>query len=288
VETLMERLTTTEAAVAAGVSIPQINRIIDEKILPEGLYSTSPIRTFRTDACLMIAFYFETAEWLTASARLETIRNAMAHCSTWDQWKDCTVGEHFLTVHFSDLWRAVDGRLRRLSEARRMVAEDPEILSGTPVIRGTRVGETCRDLLQNSDRPCVFMAIRKLCRVVKNQNREAVAGGESFSRGCKVAGQNIGFTDPIVAKEAIGSLGIRPVLTCPWGRGSHSARQLLQQLSRSLAVAEILELASHHFIFYPLTRPEIRRRFPAFLALNQSALPHARYLDMHLGLSVST
>jgi uncharacterized protein (DUF433 family) len=139
VETLMERLTTTEAAVAAGVSIPQINRIIDEKILPEGLYSTSPIRTFRTDACLMIAFYFETAEWLTASARLETIRNAMAHCSTWDQWKDCTVGEHFLTVHFSDLWRAVDGRLRRLSEARRMVAEDPEILSGTPVIRGTRV-----------------------------------------------------------------------------------------------------------------------------------------------------
>ena len=31
----MERLTTSEAAVAAGVSIPQIHRIIDEKILPE-------------------------------------------------------------------------------------------------------------------------------------------------------------------------------------------------------------------------------------------------------------
>ena len=53
----------------------------------------------------------------------------------------------------------------------------------------------------------------------ENQNREAAAGGESFSRGCEVAGENIGFADTIVGKEAIGSLGIRPVLTCPWGRG---------------------------------------------------------------------
>ena len=44
-EALIERLTTTEAAVAAGVSVPQINRIIDEKILPEDLYSTSPTRS---------------------------------------------------------------------------------------------------------------------------------------------------------------------------------------------------------------------------------------------------
>ena len=136
---LMDRLTTTEAAVAAGVSVPQINRIIDEKILPEDLYSTSPVRTFRTDAALLIAFYFETAEWLTMNARLETIRNARAHCASWDEWKDCTVGDHFLTIRFSDLWKEVDGRLRRLAEAREMVVEDPEILSGTPVIRDTRI-----------------------------------------------------------------------------------------------------------------------------------------------------
>ena len=135
----MEHLTTTEAAIAAGVSIPQINRMIDEKILPEDLYDTTPIRTFRSDACLLIAFYFETANWLTANARLETIRNARIRCSTWNEWKDCTVGDHNLTIRFSDLWKEVDGRLRRLSEARQMVVEDPEILSGTPVIRGTRV-----------------------------------------------------------------------------------------------------------------------------------------------------
>jgi uncharacterized protein (DUF433 family) len=138
-EAIMERLTTTEAAVAAGVSVPQINRIIDEKILPEDLYSTSPTRSFRTDAALLIAFYFETADWLTTNARLETIRNARAHCSTWEEWKDCTIGDHYLTIRFSDLWKVVDERLHRLAEARAMVVEDPEILSGTPVIRGTRI-----------------------------------------------------------------------------------------------------------------------------------------------------
>lgn len=138
-EALMERLTTSEAAVAAGVSVPQIHRIIDEKILPEDLYSTAQMRTFRTDACILIAFYFETAESLTAQARLRTIRNALAHCGGWDQWKDCIVEDHSITVRFFHIWKGVEERLHLLKRAREMVIEDPEILSGTPVIKGTRV-----------------------------------------------------------------------------------------------------------------------------------------------------
>jgi uncharacterized protein (DUF433 family) len=138
-EALMERLTTSEAAVAAGVSVPQIHRIIDEKILPEDLYSTAQMRTFRTDACILIAFYFETADSLTAQARLRTIRNAMVHCGSWDQWQDCIVEDHSITIRFSDIWKGVEERLRQLMRAREMVIEDPEILSGTPVIKGTRV-----------------------------------------------------------------------------------------------------------------------------------------------------
>jgi hypothetical protein len=69
-------------------------------ILPEDLYSTAQMRTFRTDACVLIAFYFETADLLTAQARLRTIRNAMAHCSGRDQWKNCIVEDHFVTVRF--------------------------------------------------------------------------------------------------------------------------------------------------------------------------------------------
>jgi uncharacterized protein (DUF433 family) len=139
IEAPMERLTTSEAAVAAGVSVPQIHRIIDEKILPEDLYSTAHMRTFRTVACILIAFYFETAESLTAQARLRTIRNAMAQCSSWEQWENCIVEGHSITVRFSDIWKGVEERLHQLMRAREMVIEDPEILSGTPVIKGTRV-----------------------------------------------------------------------------------------------------------------------------------------------------
>jgi uncharacterized protein (DUF433 family) len=138
-EALMERLTTTEAAVAAGVSLPQINRVIDDQILPDGWYSVSPTRTVRTDACLFISFYFETAGSLTAGARLQAIRNALAHDRPWDDWKHYTIKDDFLTVRFDDLWKEVDGRLRTLAAAENMVVEDPEILGGTPVIRGTRV-----------------------------------------------------------------------------------------------------------------------------------------------------
>jgi uncharacterized protein (DUF433 family) len=138
-DSLMDNLTTTEAAVAAGVSLPQINRVIDDRILPEGWYCTSPVRSFRADACLFIAFYYETSGWLTASARLETIRNAAVHRSSWEQWKDYVVADHFLTVRFDDLWKSVNERLLNLAAAEKMVVEDPEILSGTPVIRGTRI-----------------------------------------------------------------------------------------------------------------------------------------------------
>lgn len=138
-EDIMESLTTAEAAVAAGVSLPQVNRVIDEKILPDDWYSTSPTRTVRADACLLISFYFETADWLTASARIQTIRNAVAHGHTWEQWKNYAVDDHFLTVRFADLWKSVDDRLRKLIAAEQMVVADPEILGGTPVIRGTRV-----------------------------------------------------------------------------------------------------------------------------------------------------
>ena len=138
-DTLMENLTTTEAAVAAGVSLPQINRVIDDRILPDDWYRISPVRSFRTDACLFLAFYYETANLLTASARLQTIRNAAAHRSSWENWKDYVVGDHFLTVRFGDLWKTVDERLHKLAAAESMVIEDPEILSGTPVVRGTRV-----------------------------------------------------------------------------------------------------------------------------------------------------
>jgi uncharacterized protein (DUF433 family) len=53
--------------------------------------------------------------------------------------KEYAVDDRFLTINFAALWKDVDGRLQKLLGAERMVVEDPEVLSGTPAIRGTRV-----------------------------------------------------------------------------------------------------------------------------------------------------
>jgi uncharacterized protein (DUF433 family) len=138
--TTFERLTTNEAAIAAGVTVADINRAIDRKILPSKLYSTTTSRTLRKDACLWIAFYFETADYLTSAARLSAIRNGFGRCKSWTELKDCRIEEsRTVEVTFSRIWEDVDRRLNRLKDAQDMVVEDPEIMSGIPTIRGTRI-----------------------------------------------------------------------------------------------------------------------------------------------------
>jgi len=139
-EALLENLTTTEAAIAAGVTVAKINRVIDRKILPKKLYSVSESRTVRKDACVWIAFYFETAEWLTAAARLKAIRDGLVHNHSWLELRDCRVEEsRAVQVSLSHIWEDVDRRLNQLKEAQGMVIEDPEILRGMPVFKGTRI-----------------------------------------------------------------------------------------------------------------------------------------------------
>lgn len=139
-EALIENLTTNEAAIAAGVTVAKINRMIDKRILPKKLYKTSQNRTVRKDACLWIAFYFETEEVLTAAARVKAMRSATAHNHSWTELRHCKFEEsRTVQVLLSSIWEDVDHRLSQLREAQEMVVEDPEILSGTPVIRGTRI-----------------------------------------------------------------------------------------------------------------------------------------------------
>ena len=139
-EALIENLTTNEAAIAAGVTVAKINRMIDKRILPKMLYKTSQNRTVRKDACLWIAFYFETEDVLTAAARVKAMRSGLAHKHSWTELRHCKFEEsRTVQVLLSSIWEDVDRRLSQLRKAQEIVVEDPEILSGTPVIRGTRI-----------------------------------------------------------------------------------------------------------------------------------------------------
>src|ERR1700761_3620604 len=139
-EAAMESMTTSEAAVAAGVTIDKIKRMIDKRILPKTLYKTSHNRTIRKDACLWIAFYFETEDVLTSGARVKAMRNALAHNHSWTELRQCKFEEsRTVQVLLSSIWDDVDRRLSQLRQAQEPGIEDPEILRGTQVIRGTRI-----------------------------------------------------------------------------------------------------------------------------------------------------
>lgn len=143
-------LTPTEAAVVASVTVRDVNRVIDERILPDEFYVVANDRTRRlfVDSCVLIAFYFKAADRLTAEERIKTIADASARLpsglakersrsNAW--WKKWVVTEDFLTINLGPFVRSVEEQFSKLQQARALVVEDPEILGGVPVIRNTRI-----------------------------------------------------------------------------------------------------------------------------------------------------
>jgi uncharacterized protein (DUF433 family) len=144
-----ELLTTPEAAVVAGVDVRDVNRLIDEHILPEGLYTNEDSRRVWPGTCALIRFYYDAAPSLTAQERkyaIDTLcREANAKATvrlivTWrtkpPRWK---VEHRFLTLNFDRFIADTLAEHDKLTRARAAVTEDSEILGGTPVIKGTRV-----------------------------------------------------------------------------------------------------------------------------------------------------
>ena len=131
---MIESLTPAEAAVVAGVSVRDVHRMIDEHILPEALYTATQTRSFKSQACALISFYFRAADRLTSEERQKTI--ARASESTPEPH---SIQDEFLTINLTQFHKEVGERLERLQAAQDIVVMDPEILSGTPIIRGTRV-----------------------------------------------------------------------------------------------------------------------------------------------------
>jgi uncharacterized protein (DUF433 family) len=130
-------LTPSEAAVVCGVSVRDVHRVIDERILPEDLYSAERARSFKSDACVFISFYFRAASRLTSEERQKMI--ALASKLPQNDGGATAIQDDFLTVDLSGFQKDVADRLNRLRAAQECVVSDPEILGGAPVVRGTRV-----------------------------------------------------------------------------------------------------------------------------------------------------
>jgi len=145
-----ELLTTPEAAVVAGVDVRDVNRLIDERILPEDLYTNEDSRRVWAGACALIRFYYDgCAVPYSARARkyaIDTLcgevkaKAAVRLIKTWrDKRPHWKIEHRFLTLNFDRFIADTLAEHDKLTGARAAVTEDPEILGGTPVIKGARV-----------------------------------------------------------------------------------------------------------------------------------------------------
>lgn len=141
-----EMLKPTEAAVVARVALRDVNRVIDERILPESFVSVDDGRRVAVTACPLIAFYFDSAKRLTSEERLFAIREAGSRMHRFRTLalaslsaKDWIVRDEFLTIDLAPFVRRTKERMERLDAAREIIVSDPDMLGGVPVVRGTRV-----------------------------------------------------------------------------------------------------------------------------------------------------
>lgn len=141
-----EMLKASEAAIVSRVSLRDINRVIDEHILPDAFVSLDNGRHVLAGACSLIAFYFESARRLTSEERMFAIRTAeprlaRARALPWSALlrEDWTVHHEFLTIDLMPFMRGASERLDDLAAARETVTSSPDILGGTLVVRGTRI-----------------------------------------------------------------------------------------------------------------------------------------------------
>lgn len=141
-----DMLRPTEAAVVARVTLRDVNRVIDERILPEGFFTLDDGRHVLAAACSLISFYFASARSLTSEERLFTIREAGLRLQRFRALdpgalvnEDWTVRDEFLTIDLTPFVRRTNERMSRLADARNLIVTDPDVLAGTPVIRGTRI-----------------------------------------------------------------------------------------------------------------------------------------------------
>ena len=141
-----EMLRPAEAAVVAQVALRDVNRAIDEHILPEGFFSLDDGRRVAASACMLLSFYFDSAKRLTSDERLATIQEVAKRLYRLRDESlaslvaaDWMVSDELLTIDLAPFFLRAKDRFQRLSAARDMVTSDPEILGGAPILRGTRI-----------------------------------------------------------------------------------------------------------------------------------------------------
>lgn len=150
--TVENSLSVAEVAYVADVTDREVNRLVDENILPKPLIVPTAGRRLAPLSAPFATFYFRTSDDLTKPARIRvisTITDRLARRSDFDQFLtlsddvwvdfDWRVMEPTWSVVLSPFVEAAHQRAMRSLQASGRVEENPDVMGGLPCFAGTRV-----------------------------------------------------------------------------------------------------------------------------------------------------
>jgi uncharacterized protein (DUF433 family) len=137
-----------EAAVATGVSVRRINRLIDDAVLPKSAsFKLGTRRALRAFAVPMVSFGASDGSKLSKGMRLEAMR--MIEKFAKENWlllrdepayaRRLRFESGCVAIALGEPVSAAMAGLNKLGNALRRIVEDPEVRGGLPVVRGTRI-----------------------------------------------------------------------------------------------------------------------------------------------------
>ena len=138
----------SEAAVATGVSVRKINRLIDDGVLPQSVcVKLGARRALRAFAAPMVSFGASDGAKLSKGMRLEAM--GVIEKFAKENWTRLRADpEHAKRLRFESgcvmislgepVSTAMVG-LNKLDDALRRIVADPGVRGGLPVVRGTRI-----------------------------------------------------------------------------------------------------------------------------------------------------
>ena len=142
---------TAEAAFIAGLTDRQMNRVVDERLVPEPLFKQrGSSRLFTRLGAGFAKFYFATEDQLLAGARrqiLDELNVRVEGLAAKEQvlalrlldsmsWK---VERKHVEVDVLPFLQEAFSRVKEVDQADALVTTDPEVMGGVPVFAGTRV-----------------------------------------------------------------------------------------------------------------------------------------------------
>lgn len=145
-------VTHAEAVFIAGISGRQLDRVVDEQLVPKDLLDLKgPTRRYVRLVAPFARFYFETEPTLVAAARRQVVKE-LFHRVQGMQTREAILTLTDMPAELSwkvdiqgieiDLLRFVAQayvNATKVDEAEALVAEDAEVMGGLPCFAGTRV-----------------------------------------------------------------------------------------------------------------------------------------------------